>query len=215
MQTLKRFFNHTLCAAALVLTSASALAAPVPLDVRVNTQDLNGTAGALDFQLNPAVVGAPDATVTITLFSEVSRLSGTPLVDGAVTGDLATTLTLSNTSSFNAYLTDYLFSKEFTFRIAFSGTFFDTMSSDQSLFTLNLLDASFAPIVPSATVAHNLAVSFGENLLEVIPDLTTVPGQTLPRVQIFPVTDNPAPTPMIPALLLVGGLAFARLRRPR
>lgn len=125
--TFKRLLGRTVLALGLVL-SANAALADVMLSVNINTSSFgNGAAGFLDFQFNPATVGQPLATATMTDLSgfDPSKF-GSP--EGDVTA-LANGFQFANTTSLNALLYEATFGGVFSFNLTFAGNAIDAVSS--------------------------------------------------------------------------------------
>ncbi len=208
--SIRQFLVSLAGASVLGLLSGTAAAVPVVYDVSVNTSVYTGTAGYLDFQFNPAVATAPQATVTITNFSPFAIAQGAPVLDGGAAGSLGSTATITNSAAFNAFFQDVIFGAGFSFRIAFDGTFRTAPSPDGTLFSLNLLDSSFNPLgLGNPLGASLLSVNLSEG--NVFVGTNAAPVGNNAGVVVRGVTTH-VPAPALLWLLAVGFVVLRRLR---
>jgi hypothetical protein len=89
--------------------------------VTVDTSELAGTDGYVNFQFNPADLGAPAAEASVLQWLGSTTLLDAPLIEGNVTGALPGTMTLSNGTAFNDYFHAAQFGDAFSFVVQFSG----------------------------------------------------------------------------------------------
>jgi hypothetical protein len=128
------------------LWATEARSSPITFHVSANTSSISGTLGSFDFQFNPGGLGSLAATATITNFQSNGTLVATaPGVQftGAVSGTLPGTVTLNNTTAFNAYTQNFNFGTTFIFDVTFSGPALDTPNPSKpgSLFALDFFSA--------------------------------------------------------------------------
>jgi hypothetical protein len=127
---------------AVFLAASASLSASIVFNVTVNT-GIAGTVGNLDFQFNPADPSSPAATVTITDFAPLATLNG-PAITGDVSGDLTSSLVISNSTNFNDYFIGYTFPAQIMFLLTFSGPGVDPPAGTifGSTFLFSLYDSS-------------------------------------------------------------------------
>jgi hypothetical protein len=104
----------------LGLAALPSVASPITYMVSVDTSAINGTMGFLDFDFGPGN-DSQSALVTISNFSGNGALSGSPQVNGAVTGVLPGPLVIGNSTPFNDYFQGITFGTSILFDLAFSG----------------------------------------------------------------------------------------------
>lgn len=171
--------------------------------ITVDTSEIAGTNGYVDFQFNPADVSAPGASASISGGS--ITLFGAPAIEGSVVGTLPGTVSLLNSTAFNDYFHAVEFGDAFSFQVQFSGDFAVEPSLLATSFALSLYAAdAMSPLltndVSGSIVRFELASS-------------GVTFETFtPSVQVTPV-----PLPAAAWLLLSGltgliGVSRSRLR---
>lgn len=114
--------RHFLLTALLILTSISAIAAP--LNVSVDTSALNGLNGTIDIQFNPIADPFELGTATITdlFFTGGSLGSEDAGLRSNATGDLPTgPLVISNDGVLNGVVYNATFGTSLTFLLDFAG----------------------------------------------------------------------------------------------
>lgn len=89
--------------------------------VTVDTSALASTEGYLNFQFNPADLGAPAAEASILQWLGSTTLLDAPLIEGNVTGSLPGAVTMNNGTAFNDYFHAVQFGEAFSFVVEFSG----------------------------------------------------------------------------------------------
>ena len=89
--------------------------------ITVDTSELEGTEGYVNFQFNPADLTAPAADASILQWLGSTTLIDAPLVEGNVTGSLPSIVTLNNGTAFNDYFQAAQFGDAFSFIVQFSG----------------------------------------------------------------------------------------------
>lgn len=89
--------------------------------VTVDTSELAGTDGYVNFQFNPADLEAPAAEASILQWLGSTTLLDAPLIEGNVTGSLPGAVTMNNGTAFNDYFHAAQFGEAFSFVVEFSG----------------------------------------------------------------------------------------------
>lgn len=89
--------------------------------VTVDTSELAGSNGYVNFQFNPADLPAPAAEASILQWMGSTTLLDAPLIEGNVSGSLPGAVTLSNGTAFNDYFHAAQFGEAFSFVVQFSG----------------------------------------------------------------------------------------------
>lgn len=89
--------------------------------ITVDTGELAGTDGYVNFQFNPADLTAPAADASILQWIGSTTLLDAPLIEGNVTGSLPGTVTMNNGTAFNDYFHATRFGDAFSFIVQFSG----------------------------------------------------------------------------------------------
>lgn len=99
-------------------TTSVARADTITYNVSVNTSQIVGTSGFLDFQFNPGGAGAQSAFVSILNFSSSGgTLSNTAQTSGAAAGMLPATVALNNSTSYNDLFQGFTFGNSFDFTL--------------------------------------------------------------------------------------------------
>jgi hypothetical protein len=180
--------------------------APLPVHaasylVSVNTAAFAGASGAVDLQFNPAG-GALPATASVSLASGLASL-GAATLDGAAAGGLAGTVTLVNTTAFNALLQDVVFGSSFGFRLDVDVA--PGASAFATTFGLGLYDETLAPFPGAQPDGFVLTIDFfgaADAIISAASGVTVTPVNAIPE-------------PASALLLLAGLLALAWARRGR
>ncbi len=129
-----------LCLGAFAATT-TARADSITYNISVNTSQIAGTSGFLDFQFNPGGTGAQSALVSILNFSSSGgTLSNTAQTSGAAAGMLPATVALNNSTSYNDLFQGFTFGNSFNFQLTINGP--TTSSLDGSAFGLSLYAAN-------------------------------------------------------------------------
>lgn len=114
--------------------------------ITVDTSELAGTEGYVNFQFNPADLTAPAAEASILQWLGSTTLLDAPLVEGNVAGALPGTVTINNGTAFNDYFQASQFGTAFSFIVQFSGNV--TPGSLGTSFALALYAADgFTPLL--------------------------------------------------------------------
>ncbi len=120
--------------------------------VTVDTSLLAGTAGYVDFQLNPADISSPGATADVANLQGSLTLLATPDVAGDVIGVLPGAITLTNSTAFNDYFQSVQFGSSFSFLLDIGGDFLTQASLLGTSFALSLYAADgFSPLLSTDT----------------------------------------------------------------
>lgn len=171
--------------------------------ITVDTSEIAGTNGYVDFQFNPADVIAPGASASISAWGGSITLFGAPAIEGSVVGTLPGTVSLLNSTAFNDYFHAVEFGDAFSFQVQFSGDFAVEPSLLATSFALSLYAAdAMSPLltndVSGSIVRFELASS-------------GVTFETFtPSVQVTPV-----PLPAAAWLLLSGLTGLIGVSRSR
>jgi hypothetical protein len=184
---------------------------PILYLVTVDTSAVNGVSGFLEFGFAPRD-DSQSAFVRIGGFSPLGGLSGTPEVNGGVSGALPGTLVIDNSTSFNDYFQAFNFESTITFLLQFDGPALgspDGTSTTGSTFIFAMLDDTGT--TPLLTTDPN-GNAF---IVDVNLDGTTTPTLFPPTPGGTPVvTLEEVSTPEPSALLLIcTGLAMIGLCR--
>lgn len=197
-------------AALLIASAAPALAAPISLQVTLDTSDLVA-AGifTVDFQLNDGGGGPSGTSLSLTSFSFGGGASagGETYSGPGASGTFGTGITLTDAEFLNQFLGDFTPGSSLSFIINGDGP----AQSPPDLFTMAILDPDGFEIETAGPFLEFLSISFdGEPLIETFA--STDGDFTVPA----PLVESMSAVPEPSALLLVGsgvvGLAV-RLRR--
>jgi hypothetical protein len=206
---LERFVFLVLLCLTLFLTPASLFADSVYI-VNVNTSSLAGNSAQLAFDFIDG--GPPSNTITLSNFSTNGTL-GSNSPSGGVSGSLPGTVTLTDTSFFNEYLTNITLGTSFSFLLDATTNGPDA-SSIPDAFSLFLLDpvtglplfTTIDPTGSNSLLTLNIDGSSNGAL-----GVFTLPGDGAV------VTATPFSTSTVPEpgtfFLLVSGLAFLSYKR--
>lgn len=148
MKTLKQ----ALALAALLAASTAPAVADVSYDFSFNTAAWAGTAGYLDLQFLPLDSAAPGAQATLSAFTTDGLLLAGALADGGVSGALPGTLTLSNSSTFNAWLQPLNYGTSIAFHLTLSGPWETALAGSATTFSATLLNDAWDTLAPSASI---------------------------------------------------------------
>jgi hypothetical protein len=212
MRPHNQIFRVAVVAGALALLQAGPLfAGPITYSVTVNTGAIGGTSGFLDFGFAPGS-GSQAAYATIGSFVSDGSLSGSPQVKGGVSGVLAGTVTIDNSTQLNDYFQGFDFGTTIQFLLSFAGPALASpngTSASGSTFGFGMWDDSGTiPLLTTDQSGNTFTV-------DVNPDgsttLTTFPAAlgAPPVATLESATPEPAPC----ALLALGlAVLFARGR---
>jgi hypothetical protein len=117
---------------------------PVTYEVSVDTSAIHGSSGFLDFDFAPGG-NSQAAFVTISGFSPGGSLTGASQVNGGISGTLATTLTIDNSTQLNDYFQAFTYGNSLAFLLSFGGpalTAPDGTSSSGSTFAFAMFDST-------------------------------------------------------------------------
>jgi hypothetical protein len=186
----------------LVAVSARPASAAM-LDFSLDTAALIGAGQfQIDFQLVDGS-GAGDGSTLIQLLDINGTFIGAPLLAGGASGDVATSVTLTDTEFFNAFTAAFTAGPALTFRLLSTAT---SVGPPPDLFTVSLLRYALPDGTPTLEFYPLLDLEFADPRslwLQGVPELNLA----APEVS--------AATAPEPALLALGALAGAcmRLRR--
>lgn len=197
---------------ALVLCSAStALAAPITYNVTVDSSSISGTAGSLDFQFNPGPFSTQSASLQILDFTSNGMLTGSPTINGDVSGALPGTVTFDNGTGFNDYFNDFTYGSTLSFQVSLYGPALsspDGRSTSGSTFAFSMFSDPAGTMSVLTTNPEGFAFTIDVNL-----DGTTTLANFSPQTTVS------VPAPLIghglPVLLAVSAIIFgAKLLAP-
>lgn len=178
-----------------------ATAGPVSYRVSVDTSEFALTAGYIDFQFNPFIVGGAVARATVSDFSGDLTLDGTPTLDGGAVGALPDPQSFINTDVLNASLQAVMFGNGFSFDLTLDGPL--SGSDDPTAFFLGIYDLAFSPIL-GADDLTGLSLGFllrGGSL----PEVTSFDD----AITVTPLNAIPEPASAILVLLALGALGMS------
>lgn len=130
-------FARSLLALALAASAALAQAETCAFHAEINTAAFAASSGWLDIQFNPGNLPAVGATVTLSNFS--GSYGAAQVLEGAVSGSLASGFVLGNTTSYNDLFQAVNLGGKFGFDITFGGAFTSTAGNVGSSFAVGLL----------------------------------------------------------------------------
>jgi len=116
-------------------------AAPVSVQVNVDTASISGTTGNVDFQYNPGPNVTDPSFITIDFFTPGGQLNGVRQIFGDVTGLLPGSLRIDNTSAFNDYFEGFTFTNSLSFLVTFDGPAPSGLATSGSTFAFSLFGA--------------------------------------------------------------------------
>jgi hypothetical protein len=206
----------SLFVASFLCFASMAEAAPITYDVIVDTSSISGTAGSLDFNVNPGPLVTQAASLQILSFASDGTLAGNPTLTGDVAGALPATLTFGNGTAFNDYFDGFTFGSALSFQVSLFGPALsspDGMSTSGSTFAFSMFsDAAGTIPVLTADTTEGFAFTIAVNL-----DGTTTVTNSSAQTTVTPATTPSVPEPGTLALMASGiGLWLAfRLRLQR
>ena len=191
--------NCLLCVALLAFSSAPLVfASPATYHVTVDTTQLNGSTGSLDFNFEPGPLTTQAASVSILNFTTDGAPSGAASTAGDASGSLAaSTLLLDNGTGFNDYFTAFQYGSNIAFDISLFGPALSTpngTATSGSLFAFSLFSDA-AGTVPTLTT--NTTDGFGYTVAVNLNGSTTATSYLTAATQ-----PPPAVTPEPSSLLL-------------
>jgi hypothetical protein len=195
--------------AVLLFEWAPVLATPITYLVTVNTSAISGTSGFLDFDFAPGN-DSQNALVSMSNFFSSGSLTGSPQVNGGISGILPGILTIDNSTQFNDYFQGFDYGATLSFLLALSGPALSSpngTSTSGSTFGFGMFDST--GINPLLTTDPNgNAFTVDVNL-----DGTTTIATFPPNFQGGPpvVTVKSIPEPSTPMMLLVALAGMALL----
>ncbi|HTU90200.1 MAG TPA: NF038129 family PEP-CTERM protein [Gemmataceae bacterium] len=107
-----------------LFSSGRTQAGPITYQVSVDTSQLSGQSGYLDFEFNPGGLGAAAATATVTSFSPAANLNPNDpnnSISGDVSGSLTGTLIFDNGTAYNDYFESFAYGNSIQFDVMLSG----------------------------------------------------------------------------------------------
>jgi hypothetical protein len=214
--------SHALWAAAVLGlglwsgTAAPARATSLTYQVEVNTASLSGTAGNLDFQLNPGGIGASAVTAVVSNFQTDGTLSSI-IFSGDATGSLPSPgLTLDNGTGFNDAFQAIKFGSSVSFDVTLSGPGLNPSSSGVgSSFAMSLYDTNNNPLLTTDTNGSVVTAQLspdGTVQVENFPSaLNSAPAA---EANLVSATPEPSSVILLALMLPAGVLVLHRRRRP-
>lgn len=194
----------------------STSATPITYTVEVDTSAILGGDGYLDFQFNGNGLSSQDAVATISGFVTNAALDATSQADGSASGVLPSSLIIANTTFFNAILQGITYGSFLDFELAISGDAVDNplSGSETSLFSLSLLDTSFAPLLTTDLSGSVLTIVVLDNGTT---SIATFDADNLGTPSVVTATGHSTsvPLPSVPALLALAIVLISFPRRQR
>jgi hypothetical protein len=192
----------------LLVCSGAIRASPITYQVTIDTSAISGMSGFLDFDFAPGP-GAQTAFVAITGWSPLGSLTGTPQVNGGVTGALLGTLMIDNSTQFNDYFQGFQYGSSIHFQLLLGGPALlspNGTSPSGSTFAFGLWDSTGT--VPLLTTDPNGNTFTVDVNLDGTTTVTTFPSDALGGSPIANVQATPEPSGL--SLVALGvGIIFA------
>jgi len=209
----KHFLQLAMCIT-LIATAGVVEAAPITYSVTVNTTSLAGTTGFLDFDFAPGS-DSQSATVSISGFSTDGLLSGLAQVNGAVTGNLPGSLSITNTTQFNDYFQGLNFGTSIFFTLTLSGPALSTpngTSTSGSTFAFGMFDATGSnPLLTSDPNGNTFTVQV--NLIGTTSVTTFPPANGGNPAATVVTAESTVPEPSTLMLVTITALSLIAVRR--
>jgi hypothetical protein len=199
-----------LVALSLLLSAAGASYADTVFPISVNTNNLSGTTGSIDFQFNFGTGESQAANVTISNLTGGTNGAASPTGDVSG-GPFPTPVTISNgfpSSGFNDYFETYTFGKTLSFSLDFSGpavTAPDGFSTGNSVFSFLMFSDTDGTIPAPGTDVNGVAGTVTVN-----PDGSLTTTSVSPNLIFVP---EPSSLLLMLAPALMMGVAAFRRRR--
>jgi hypothetical protein len=195
-------------------------AADVVYAVAVDTHTISGTAGSIDFNLNPGPLVTQAASLDILTFGGNGTLvtgscaSGGPCLTGDVSGTLPSTVTFDNGTGFNDYFQGFTFGSSLVFDLRLYGPAVnapDGTPTSGSTFAFSLFSDS-AGTIPTLTtdLINGFAATIDLNL-----DGSTTVNDLSAQTSINQVSAVPEPSDLLPLGIVIILLGVKRSREPR
>lgn len=214
MSTLKSVAVGASLALGLLLAAAPAQAASITYEVHVDTSELSGTQGYLNFQFNPGGLDALAATATITGFNPFDATLFSPaMLTGDASGELPGDVTLGNSGGFNDYFHQVTFGSQFSFFLTLTGDALSPGSTPLSgtAFSLLLFGADgFTPLLTLDPDGRLASLQIGPTGAVGVETFGRAQGGG-PAATVTEVTPVPEPTTLL--LVASGAVAIALRRR--
>ena len=148
---IRKIWMATLAVAALGALTATPALADVAYLVTVNTSSVSGQPGFLDFQFNGGNTPFQPATATIEDFMSVGGIvTGTPQINGSVSGSLPGVVTMNNSAALNELFQGFQYGSSFSFVVVLSGPALNSpngTSNSGTAFSVGLYDNNQYPIL--------------------------------------------------------------------
>jgi hypothetical protein len=173
--------------------------------VTIDTLNVAGMNGSLDFQFNGGPFGSQAAFVTITNVGGNGTLAGPPITSGDSTGALPGAVTIGNGSFLNDYTHPFVFGDTLTFEYTFGGP--AVTAPDPANFgsgselTLTLLDFAGVNAFPTTDDVSGTVLTVDLN------NDGTIDTHT------FALTPTPEPSSIALTVLAIGSTLFRRRSR--
>jgi hypothetical protein len=186
-----------------------------PLTVTVNTTATAGAQGLVVFDIQAGGLDALEVVATITNFQPQAILTGAVTTDGNVTGDLGSTLALSNQSAVQSNFFQQLvtFGTGFSFQFELSGPALNPASpvssgSTFSFFVLTCLDQACTMLDTPLLDPSLAGLPLGQ--FDILPEGDVVETA---YTDAYRASQVPEPGSFLLAAAGLGGLALLRRRR--
>lgn len=185
--------------------------------IAVNTSSIAGTAGSLDFNLNPGPLGSPLVSVDLMNFnSNGSFGTAAPSLIGDVSGGpLPTTITFDNGASLNDYFTGFTYGSTLDFEVKFFGSGIATpggTSLSGSTFSFSMFSDPWGsqPVLTTDTI-NGFATTINVNL-----DGSTSSTTSSSETTMSPVPEYPRPFyGVLSGMVVLGVLYWKRSEKQR
>ena len=187
-------------------------ATPIVYNVAVDTTAIQASTGNLDFQFNTNGPSSLAASVTVTGFASDATLDGTSQADGGGSGILPGSLTIANSTTFNAVLQGLTFGSFLSFGLAITGPAVDTpaLGTDTSSFSLSLLDNAFVPLLTTDFLGDILTIDLLDNGQSTV---TTFDADGVGTPSVVTVSSPATSVPVPPVLTLWLPIVWTMLLR--
>jgi hypothetical protein len=210
---------------AALISASIGLAAAVPAEagsirfcVDVDTSDIKGKSGLLDFQFNPGPLGSQAATATVSMFESTGALlAPTSIAHGGGSGVLPGDLTLNNTvggvpSQLNEVIQDVSYGTGFDFLVTLTGPAVDSPSGKGSgtTFAFGLYDSNFVPLLTTDPSGAVFTIDLNPNGTAVF---TNFPKDTNGGAPVATTCPEPSPVTLLTIGLFGLGGAHHWIRR--
>lgn len=195
-----------------ILFVTSTFASPIIFNVAVDTTAIQTSTGNLDFQFNTNGPSSLAASVAVTGFVSDATLDGTSQADGGGSGILPGSLTIANSTAFNAVLQGLTFGSFLSLELAITGPAVDTptIGADTSSFSLSLLDSAFIPLLTTDFLGDILTIDLLDNGESTV---TTFDADGVGTPSVVTVSSPATSVPVPPVLTLLLPIVWTMLLR--